>query len=82
MTSITIRRLEDDTKERLRICASRHGRAMEEEAREILKVALAGKAGAEKNLADSIRRRFSALGGVELPELPREPIRQAPNFFE
>ncbi len=36
MASITIRRLENATKERLRIRASHHGRSMEEEAREIL----------------------------------------------
>ena len=76
MASITIRRLEDATKERLRIRAFRHGRSMEEEAREILKVALKGKGTAERNLAERIRRRFASLGGVELADLPREPMRQ------
>jgi len=75
MASITIRRLEDATKERLRIRASRHGRSMEEEAREILKVALIGRGSADRNLAESIRRRFAAVGGVELPNMPREPMR-------
>jgi len=75
MASITIRRLEEATKERLRIRASHHGRSMEEEAREILKVALTGKGSAERNLAESIRRRFAAVGGLELPHLPREPMR-------
>ena len=75
MASITIRRLEDMTKERLRIRASHHGRSMEAEAREILKVALIGKGTAERNLAESIRRRFAAVGGVELPNVPREPMR-------
>ena len=72
MASITIRQLEDTTKERLRIRASQHGRSMEEEAREILKVALKGKRTKERHLAESIRRRFSALGGVELTILKRE----------
>ena len=76
MASITIRRLEDATKERLRIRASHHGRSMEEEAREILKVALTGKGATERNLAESIRRRFAALGGVELADLPREAMRR------
>ena len=80
MASITIRRLEDPTKERLRIRASRHGRSMEEEAREILKVALTGKGAAEGNLAESIRRRFAAVGGVELADLPREPMRRPLNL--
>lgn len=80
MASITIRRLEDATKERLRMRASRHGRSMEEEAREILRAALSGKEVSGRNLAESIRRRFAPFGGVELPELPREPIREPPKF--
>jgi len=76
MASITIRRLEDATKERLRIRASQHGRSMEEEAREILKVALSGNGTAERNLAASIRRRFAPLGGVDLADVPREPMRR------
>jgi plasmid stability protein len=51
---------------------------MEEEAREILRSSLAGPVEAKRNLADSIRRRFAPLGGVEL-ELPRrDRLRPAP----
>ena len=80
MASITIRRLEDTTKEKLRIRASRHGRSMEAEAREILTVVLRSGEPPERNLAEAIRRRFAALGGVELPPVPREPMREAPKF--
>ncbi len=80
MGSITIRRLDDQVKERLRVRASRHGRSMEEEAREILRVALNQKPSADANLAEGIRRRFAPLGGVELPAAPREPIREAPTL--
>jgi plasmid stability protein len=66
--------LEDATKERLRIRAAQHGRSMEEEAREILKVELKGKRTKERHLAESIRRRFAALGGVELATLKRETV--------
>jgi plasmid stability protein len=78
MASITIRRLEDAAKERLRMRASRHGRSMEEEAREILKIALADAGTPGENLAQSIRRRFAPLGGVELSLPPREPMREPP----
>ena len=37
MASITIRNLDDDLKQRLRVRAAEHGRSMEEEAREILR---------------------------------------------
>ena len=80
MASITIRRLEQVTKERLRIRASRHGRSMEEEAREILRTALSGRRTHARNLADSIRQRLAAVGGVALPRLPREPVREPPRF--
>ena len=79
MASITIRKLEESTKRKLKVRAAMHGHSMEQEAREILKSALRQqqnekpKTGAD--LVRSIRRRFEPLGGVELEPLPREPIR-------
>ncbi len=32
------------------------------------------------NLADAVHDRFSAMGGFEFPEIPREPIREPPVF--
>jgi antitoxin FitA len=80
MAAITIRRLDESTKIRLRMRAAGHGRSMEEEAREILKMALTTEGAGRSNLAKSIRRRFAALGGVDLPDLPRERMRQPPQF--
>jgi len=53
---------------------------MEEEAREILKAALENQKTDQGNLANSIRARFAALGGVDLPDAPREPMRRPPRF--
>jgi hypothetical protein len=53
---------------------------MEEEARQILKVALREKAVPEVSLYESIRRKFAPLGFVNLPEVPRGPMRPPPNF--
>ncbi len=50
---------------------------MEEEAREILRMALATDTPGRPNLAESIRRRFAAFGGVELPDTPRERMRES-----
>jgi plasmid stability protein len=80
MASITIRRLEDSTKQRLRVRASRNGRSMEEEARQILKIALAEKGATGLNLAESIRKRFAPFGGLNLPDIPRGPMRPPPDF--
>jgi plasmid stability protein len=65
MTAITIRKLPEDLKQRLRMRAAAHGRSMEAEAREILTLAL------EENRADLswIERLIAVgdeLGGVEL----------------
>jgi plasmid stability protein len=82
MATITIRRLDEATKSRLRVSAARHGQSMEAEARDILKCALAREPRNPENLADAIRARFSHLGGVELPEYPRQPPSEPPSFDE
>jgi len=80
MASITIRRLEESTKRRLRLRAAKNGRSMEEEARAILKEGLSREWASSGNLAEDIRRLFAPLGGVEL-ELPsRGPMREPPDF--
>ncbi|MFZ0479521.1 MAG: hypothetical protein WAL71_10255 [Terriglobales bacterium] len=75
MASITIRQLEETTKRKLRIRAARHGRSMEQEAREILKSALSQPAEPPKDLGKAIREIFAPLGGVDLQIPPRGPIR-------
>ena len=78
MPTLTIRKLDDQTKERLRLRAAEHRRSMEEEARAILRAALAEDETPSRDLAASIRRRFEPLGGVELDIPSREPIREPP----
>jgi plasmid stability protein len=75
MASITIRKLPESTKRRLRIRAARKGHSMEQEARELLKIALTHPARQQENLGEIIHRRFAALGGVDLKIPPRSPIR-------
>jgi len=82
MSTILIRQLDEVTKVRLRLRAAQHGRSMEAEAREILKTTLTQQARARRGLADRIHARFSALGGVDLPKIPRDPMRPAPAFDE
>jgi plasmid stability protein len=80
MASITIRNLDEPLKAQLRIQAATHGRSMEDEARHILLSALNREPPLPANLAKAIRARFAPLGGVELPEVPREPMREPPSF--
>lgn len=80
MASVTIRNLDDDLKRRLRIRAAEHGRSMEEEVRHILRAALSESSREPQNLAEAVRRRFAALGGVELDVPPRDPMRAPPRI--
>lgn len=80
MASITIRNLDDSLKSRLRVHAAIHGRSMEDEARDILRSALIQETPPPGNLADAIRARFAPLGGFDMPEVPREPMREPPTF--
>jgi antitoxin FitA len=88
--SITIRNLEETLKKALRIRAAEHGHSMEEEARQILRTALAKKAlkptnlevSNATNLYEAIRRHIAPLGGVELNIPRRGPVRQPSSFEE
>ena len=82
MATLTIRQLDEKTKTRLRIRAAHHGRSMEEEAREILRSALTTSSPAKGNLAEAIRRRFAAFGGIELAPVKRDALRDKPGFEE
>jgi plasmid stability protein len=80
MASITIRRLPENTKRRLRIRAARNGRSMEQEARELLEAGLARKEPEPENLGEAIRRRFAPLGGVDLKIPPRRSMVRDPGI--
>jgi plasmid stability protein len=80
MASLTIRNLDEPIKARLRVRAAQRGHSMEEEVRQILRTALSVETEVGDNLAEAIRKRFEPLGGVELPEIEREPGRQPPDF--
>ncbi len=80
MASITIRRLDESLKARLRVRAAYHGRSMEEEAREILRNSLKETPRKELDLGSAIRRHFADIGGVDLVLPRREAVRKPPRF--
>ena len=80
MASITIRRLENSVKAKLKLRAVRNGRPMEEEAREISRSGLNAKSAVQTNLAESIRRYIEPFGGVELALPARQAIRRLPKL--
>lgn len=68
MAAVSIRDLDDQVKQRLRVRAARHGRSMEAEIRVILADAVS-EPSASEGLFTELLDRFGDLGGVEL-ELP------------
>lgn len=77
MASLTIRNIDDTLKRRLRMRAAGHGRSMEEEVREILRATI-GSSPPPSDLGRSIHARFAALGGVDLEQPVRGPMRTPP----
>jgi plasmid stability protein len=76
MSTITIRQLEPDIAKQLEQRAAQHGHTIEAEIKAILKSVLA----LEPNLVEAIEKHFVYLGKFELPEIPREPMREPPSF--
>jgi plasmid stability protein len=69
MASLSIRKLDDETYSRLQRRAANHGVSMEEEARKILRKAVAPP----ERLGDFFVETFGAKGGAELTLPPRDP---------
>ena len=82
MPTLTIRRLDEKTKARLRMQAAQNGRSMEEEAREILRASLGAMESEQRGLAESVRKRFARFHGIELSIPRREQMRKPPTFLE
>jgi antitoxin FitA len=79
MATLTIRQLDDSVKAKLRVRAAEHGKSMEEEAREILRQALAAPA-TGNDLVARVRELVEPFGGFDL-ELPKRQLpRKPPNF--
>jgi plasmid stability protein len=80
MASITIRNLEEPLKGKLRVRAAEHGRSMEDEARHILRSALADKTPDSGSLFEAIRLHIASVGGVDLEAPGRDMARDPPSF--
>ena len=81
MASITIRKLDESLKRKLRVRAAHRNHSMEDEARDILRAALAQEESrGGDNLADAMHKRFKPLGGLELKLPKRGPGREPPDF--
>lgn len=78
MASITIRNIDNELKEQLRIRAAKHGHSMEEEARVILRSAVNGIRGPE--LLSLTEKLFGEEHGIDLDLPSRAEERETPKF--
>jgi len=78
--SLTIRNLDGSPKSRLRIQAAVHGRSLEDEARDILRCVLNQQPQGPRNLGTAIHDLFRPFGGFDMPEVPRDKMREPPRF--
>lgn len=78
MAQIVVRNLEDDVKESIKRLATRHGRSMESEVRQILQDAARASAEPTPKLGSRIAARFAKVGLTEdLPELRGQAAKPA-----
>lgn len=81
MAAVSLRGLDDDVRDRLRVRAARHGRSMEAEIRAILIESVSEHAAADSPFV-MLLNHFSELGGVDLDLPPRTTMPRAPDFSE
>jgi antitoxin FitA len=79
MAAVSIRDLDDQVRERLRVRAAQHGRSMEAEIRAILTAAVSEPT-STAGFAPTLLARFGALGGVDLELPPRTATPRAAHF--
>jgi plasmid stability protein len=78
MATLTIRNLEDDVRDKLRIRAAQHGRSMEDEVRVILRGVVSQRSSRE--VWQRSRELFSGDDGIVLSLPDRADDRPIPDF--
>ena len=83
MAAITIRNLDDDAKERLRVRAATNGRSMEAEARALIEEAVSGPYSG-MNIGQAFRAMAKSVGYLDDLQLPsrKEPYERPVVFSD
>ena len=82
MANLTIHNIDESIANNLRALAQQHGLSIEEEVQQILRQAFSNKSQGTTGLGSKISKRFSEIGGIELPQPTRSLPRQSANFGE
>jgi plasmid stability protein len=81
MASLLIRNVDEALRDQLKARARRHRRSLEEEARELLRAAMARDAGGGENLTAIAERLFGAERGIDLLLASRGTEQDRPPLF-
>jgi plasmid stability protein len=82
MANLTIHNLDESIANNLSMQAQQHGQSVEDEARQILRLAFSDTAQKASGLGSKITKRFKEVGGVELPLPIHSQPRQSADFGE
>jgi plasmid stability protein len=82
VASITVRKIDDDVKRRIRVRAAQHGRSLEEEVRVTLERSGGAPSREKLNLAEFIASRFDPLGGIDLHDGVRAEALARVGFYD
>jgi plasmid stability protein len=74
---MTIRGLDDDVKDKLRVRAAHNGRSMEAEVRALIEAAVAEPTDPTESFVSAVRRRIE---GLDLPEIPEPDRSEMPRY--
>ncbi len=81
LPTLVIRNIDDGLHAKLKAHAAAHGRSMEEQVRRILREHLELAPVSEAaNWVDAIRALVEPLGGIDLPDIDREKLRDPLDF--
>jgi plasmid stability protein len=80
MVSLLIRNVDPELHATIKRRATEHGHSMEEEARELIRPGVAASGARQPGLATRMHALFQPLGGLDLPDIPRERLGDPPDF--
>lgn len=82
MPTLTIRNIDPEVRDEIRIQAAKNGRSMEAEVRDILSTFARQHKSTPKQVASRIQERFARIGGADELDLPAREQAPEPIAFK
>lgn len=82
MPTLTIRNIDPEVRDQIRMYAAKRGHSMEAEVRNILSLFVRQHQSSPKEIATQIHKRFAQIGGADEIDLPKRAKAPEPINFE